>query len=250
MLLRSLELSVEISETVSLPLSLLHCCSASPRIKTGVHLNTSPPPVGIVWVAVARRWVTLLPTAFVDDLAAVSMMTISGNTVPENFLANESMFFLKVSLRSGLRPNLMGWGDGLDVEYKFSVCEETARGLVGFAQDSVAGLWHTPVVDERCCCLSPSLLFGVDDVFDAIWLLAIGKDNGEELSPWERVVVESAAGLSSDVEHMVEDSGADGCSNMLNQGCWRHSVTVRRSLRNKNRLKYLKRGMFSIFWKI
>lgn len=93
-------------------------------------------------------------------------MTISGTVVPENFLANESMFFLKVSLRSGLRPNLMGWGDGLDVEYKFSVCEETARGLVGFAQDSV-GLWHTPVVDERCC-FSPSLLLGVDDVFDAV----------------------------------------------------------------------------------
>ena len=43
-LLRSLELSVDISDTVSLPLSL-HCCS-SPRINTGVHLNTSP--AGIV----------------------------------------------------------------------------------------------------------------------------------------------------------------------------------------------------------
>lgn len=95
------------------------------------------------------------------------MMTISGKTEPENFRASESMFLLKVSLRSGLRPNLMGLGDDLDVEYRFSVCEETARGLVGFAQDSV-GLWHTPVVDDRCCCFSPSLLFGVDDVFDAV----------------------------------------------------------------------------------
>lgn len=39
MLLRSEELSVEISETVSEPLSL-HCCS-SPRMNTGEHLKTS-----------------------------------------------------------------------------------------------------------------------------------------------------------------------------------------------------------------
>lgn len=106
MLLRSLELSVEISDTVSLPLSL-HCCSASPRMKTGVHLNTSP-PAGIVCVAVARRcWITvpLLAAVVLDDGAdddADSIMTIS---VPENFRASESMFLLKVSLRSGLRPN-------------------------------------------------------------------------------------------------------------------------------------------------
>lgn len=92
-------------------------------------------------------------------------------------------------------------------------------------------------MDDRCCCFSPSLLFGVDDVFDAVSPLTIGKGFDGELSPGESVVADSAAGLSSDVEHVVEGSGADGCSNMLNQGCWRHSVTVRRSLRtDKNRL--------------
>lgn len=58
--------------------------------------------------------------------------------------------------------------------------------------------------------------------------------------------MESAAGPSSDVEHIVEGSGADGCSDMLNQGCWRHSVTVRRSLQNKNRILE-ERNLFDIF---
>lgn len=129
MLLRSLELSVEISETVSLPLSL-HCCS-SPRMKTGVHLNTSP--AGIVCVAVALLCVTvvtvleLLLATLVRMEEAGSIITISA---PENFCANESMFLLKVSLRSGLRPNRIGFADNFDFEYKFSVCEETARAAV------------------------------------------------------------------------------------------------------------------------
>lgn len=54
--------------------------------------------------------------------------------------------------------------------------------------------------------------------------------------------MESAAGLSSDVEHIVEGRGTDDCSNMLNQGCWRHSVTVRRSLQNNRVLE--KRKVF------
>jgi len=42
-----------------------------------------------------------------------SMMTIS---VPENFRASESMFRLKVSLRSGLRPNRTGLADDFVAE--------------------------------------------------------------------------------------------------------------------------------------
>jgi len=57
------------------------------------------------------------------------------------------------------------------------------------------------------------------------------------LSSCEGIVEESAAGLSSDVGHAADARGADGCSNILNQGCWRHSVAVRRSLRtDRNRL--------------
>jgi hypothetical protein len=41
------------------------------------------------------------------------MMTIS---VPENFRASESMFRLKVSLRSGLRPNRTGLADDFVAE--------------------------------------------------------------------------------------------------------------------------------------
>lgn len=89
MLLLSLLLSVEISDMVSLPLSL-HCCS-SPKMKTGVHLKTSPE--GIEWVAVA-----LLAIELADD-------SITTNSVlEENFCARLSMLRLKVSLRSGLRP--------------------------------------------------------------------------------------------------------------------------------------------------
>jgi len=112
MLLRSLELSVEISDMVSL-LPSLHCGSVSPRMNTGVHLNTSVVFAGIVRVALARRcWLTaplLLVVLIVDDddgvdvvIDAIVVMTIFAS---ENFRASESMFFLKLSLRPGLKPN-------------------------------------------------------------------------------------------------------------------------------------------------
>ena len=129
MLLRSLELSVEISETESLPLSL-HCCS-SPRMNTGVHLNTSP--AGIVCVAVALLCVLLVTLEVVivaPDEFTGSIITIS---VPENFCARVSMFLLNMSLRSELRPNRLGLGDSFDFVYRFSVCDETALFAVGFA---------------------------------------------------------------------------------------------------------------------
>lgn len=59
------------------------------------------------------------------------------------------------------------------------------------------------------------------------------EDEEPELSFGREVTVEKfALELSSDeVKHVDNGNGTDGCSNMLNQGCWRHSVTVRRLLR-------------------
>jgi len=89
------------------------------------------------------------------------------------------------------------------------------------------------------------VLFGVDDDdgIDGVIVLEVGLSAAviigsfDGLSSCEDVVEESAVGLSSDVGHAADARGADGCSNILNQGCWRHSVAVRRSLRtDKNRL--------------
>lgn len=228
MLLLSLELSVDISDTESLPLSL-HCCS-SPRMNTGVHLNTSP--AGIVCVAVALLCevvVTFEETVVPADETG-SISTIS---VPENFCAKLSMFLLKVSLRSELRPNFIGLDDNFDdFEYKFSVWEETALFAVGF----VSTLWQT--LDDLC--FSESFLeVAVDklvwcSVLVLVLVLVLDFENdfavGEAASWIEDWSIEGQLSVDND---------GRGSSNMANHGCCRHSVTVNRSLENdkKNSIK-------------
>lgn len=121
--------------------------------------------------------------------------------------------------------------------------EETTRvePLIDFVGDSEP----RPAADDRC--FSPSAFGvddddGVDDDIDVVLeveplVVLIASFDELSFSSCENVVGESAAGLSSDVGHAADVKGADGCSNMLNQGCWRHSFTVRRSLRtNKSSL--------------
>lgn len=149
-----------------------------------------------------------------DALDVDSMMTISGRIEPENFRASESIFLLKVSLRSGLKPNLMGFGVDFELVYRFSVCEETAREELVGLEDSGHRL---VVVDDLCCCFSLSLFDVGDDVL-AIWPLTTGCFDGEASSCVD-VVEESVTELLSDAGHVVDGRGVDGCSNILNQGC-------------------------------
>lgn len=220
MLLLSLELSVDISDTESLPLSL-HCCS-SPRMNTGVHLNTSP--AGIVCVAVALLCVVVV-TFEETVVPADETGSISTISVPENFCAKLSMFLLKVSLRSELRPNFIGLDDNFDVfEYKFSVWEETALFAVGF----VSTLWQT--LDDLCFSGSFLEVAVVDrHVWCSVLVLVLVLDFENDFAVGEAA---SWIGDWSIEGQLSVDNDGRGSSNMANHGCWRHSVTVNRSLEN------------------
>lgn len=183
-------------------------------MNTGVHLNTSP--AGIVCVAVALLCVLLVTfeeTVVPDDGTGSIIMT----SVPENFCARESMFLLKVSLRSELSPNLVGLGDSFDFEYMFSVCEEIAL----FAEGFVSMPWQA----FTAFCFSESFLVVDDPV--VVWCSALVVDLENDFVSCDDL---SCTGDWSNAGRLDKDNGGWGSSNEPNHGCCRHSVTVKRSL--------------------